>query len=166
MDKVIKLTQNKETIVDEETYEWASKFKWFAIKSQKNKRCYFTAGRQSSKLLGKQQHILLHREILNAPTGMMVDHINGNTLDNRKSNLRLCTNAENQRNRKKTIGTISQYKGVSWNKRKKKWQVQICYNRKCKHLGYFLDEKEAALRYNKEAIKLYGEFAKLNEWSK
>jgi hypothetical protein len=108
----------------------------------------------------------LHRAIMNCPKSMVVDHINGNTLDNRKSNLRICSKKENQYNQKKHKGNRhSKFKGVTFRKelKQKPWEAFIYKDYKSKRLGYFATEQEAALAYNKAANKAYGEFAKLNE---
>ena len=104
----------------------------------------------------------LHRLIANAPPGMVVDHINGDTLDNRRENLRVCTNAENVKGQHRARGA-SQYKGVYWNKHSQKWAVQIGGVVLREHLGRYVDEKDAARAYNEAALRIYGEFAVLNE---
>ena len=99
---------------------------------------------------------------------MHVDHINGNPLDNRKSNLRICTNAENQRNKGVYKNNKSGYKGVHWFKRDKKWQAQIKHNNKSIHIGLYEDKEEAARAYDKKAKELHGNFKNLNfpdEWA-
>lgn len=102
---------------------------------------------------------LLHRLILCAPIGLYVDHINGDKLDNRKCNLRLCTATENARNRPGISGT-SKYKGVRWNH--KSWHAQIYIGKRNITIGRFNCEIEAALAYNKRAKAEFGEFAWLN----
>lgn len=104
----------------------------------------------------------LHRLIVSVPFNAQVDHINGNTLDNRKSNLRLCTCAENNRNRKSRGGG---FKGVTRNAKSKKnpFIAQIVVNKKHLYLGSFKSEVAAARAYNEAAKKYFGEFAKLNE---
>lgn len=87
-----------------------------------------------------------------------VDHIDGNTLNDDPSNLRLCTHKQNSANKKVSGKGTSQYKGVSWHKPTQKWQVRVAG--RC--VGYFSNEVEAALVYNKEATKVFGEFARLN----
>lgn len=93
---------------------------------------------------------------------MVVDHINGNSLDNRKQNLRLCSRQENNRNSAPRKNSTSKYKGVSWSTCKSKWTVKIRVNGKSKHIGYFSDEKLAAEAYNKAAKQYYGDFAWIN----
>ena len=104
----------------------------------------------------------LHRELLNAPDGMEVDHINGNPSDNRRSNIRLCTPAENKRNRRKPrTARNSKYKGVKH--RAGRYESSIGRGKSYRYLGTFDSEIEAAIAYNNKATELYGEFANLNE---
>lgn len=92
-----------------------------------------------------------------------VDHINGNSLDCRENNLRKCTQQQNTYNKRVPSNNTSGYKGVSWDKNRKKWKCGIRFNNKQIHLGRFTDKIKAALAYNKKAIELFGEFACLNE---
>ena len=108
--------------------------------------------------------IYMHRQLTGAVKGQEVDHINGDKLDNRLCNLRLCTSQQNKYNRKSSWGS-SKFKGVTFNKRAKKWAANIKDN-KYMFLGYFEKEEEAALAYNREAARLHGEFALLNEVGK
>ena len=96
---------------------------------------------------------------------MSVDHINHDTLDNRKVNLRLCTIQENQRNQKIRVGTSSKFKGVSWDRRLGRWQVSLRSSGKSVYLGVYINEVEAALAYNKAAQQYFGAFACLNSVS-
>jgi hypothetical protein len=115
----------------------------------------------------KGKHSRLHRLIMKPKEHESIDHINGNGLDNRKSNLRICTNAENSRNKKKRDGKFtSKYKGVCHhtNSRSlKKWYCQIAKDGKKIFIGRYSTEEEAALAYNKKATELFGEFASINE---
>ena len=107
------------------------------------------------------RQLFAHRVILDAPLGSMVDHINGDGLDNRRSNLRIATPGENKRNsRKRTIGT-SGFKGVY--RHRTRWQARGHLECKVVYLGSFSTERDAALAYNEFAKKNYGEFALLNE---
>jgi hypothetical protein len=92
-----------------------------------------------------------------------IDHINGDKLDNRIENLREATKAQNNRN-VGSKGGSSKYCGVAWCKSKNKWEAYITFNRKKKHLGRYSEEIDAAMAYNKAAIEMFGEFAKLNEF--
>lgn len=105
----------------------------------------------------------LHRLIVNAAKGENVDHVNHDVADNRKGNLRICTQAENTRNSKLRTTNTSGYKGVTWNKDAHKWQAQIKVDYKHIYLGVFEDKVQAAKTYNTAALKYHGEFAKLNE---
>ena len=104
--------------------------------------------------------IYLHRYITGAPDGMFVDHINGNKLDNRSCNLRVCTMAQNNMN---TGPKTGKYKGVHWSKTQKKWVSQITKDGKTQTLGSFGTEEAAAIAYNKAATELYGEYAYINK---
>jgi hypothetical protein len=107
---------------------------------------------------------LMHRIITDAQEGQYVDHINHDTCDNRRENLRICTNAENLHNTNKRKNTISKYKGVYCYKRgKKRYNAYIKHDGRNRSLGYYETEEEAALAYNKAATELFGEFAKLND---
>jgi hypothetical protein len=92
-----------------------------------------------------------------------IDHKFGDTLDNRKQSLRLCTNDENRKNSKLNKNNTSGYKGVIWYKPYKKWRAEITIFYISKHLGYFKNKICAACAYNNAASKYFGEFARLNE---
>lgn len=159
MSREIKLTQGKATLVDDDDFEWLSQWKWYANK-QGNK---YYAMRNVSIGNGRHRVIRIHREIIQTPEGMYTDHIDGDGLNNQKSNLRICTNQQNQFNRGGSNGTSSKYKGVHWYKQTKRWHARIKINGGLNHIGYFNNEEEAAIAYNEAAVKYYGEFAKLNE---
>lgn len=153
--KELSLTKGFTTVVDDDDYEELSHFKWYVVGHP---------GKEyAARYGGKHQHIRLHRELLHAPANMEVDHINGNRLDNRSANLRLATRAENGRNRAKfNCSTLSEYKGVTWHSRDKRWQSTIVVDGRHIHLGYFMTEREAALAYNKAAVQHFGIYANLN----
>lgn len=151
--KKIALSQGKESIVDDDWYEVLSQVGWFAAGYQSEYAARNVAG-------GRE---FMHRVIMDAPKDMCVDHINGNPLDNRRENLRLCTHANNMRNNKGwSKNTTSMYKGVSWDKKRKKWQAKISKNGKTIALGRYSSEQKAALAYNEAAKKHHGEFARQN----
>jgi hypothetical protein len=155
MSRLIPLTRGYFAIVDDQDYEELSKHKWHAnIKS--NNRVYPI--RYDAKL----KRVAMHKDVLNHFDGSDVDHINGNTLDNRLCNLRICTRSQNTQNANKKSNNTSGYKGVSWHSHTKKWQVQLCANGKYISVGYFDDKIEAAKAYDNAAIKYHGEFSRLN----
>ena len=164
------LTQGKEALVDDDDYEMFMEHKWCADKCWNNKDKFYVRRNSPRDSNGKQKTIKMHRVIMNAPKGKQVDHINGNPLDNRKDNLRVCTHQQNQMNRGRTNNNKSGYKGVHYkkrtksmiNERSKPWVAQIYLNDKKIHLGTYKTKEEAALVYNKKAIELYGEFVYLN----
>ncbi len=106
-------------------------------------------------------HAYLHRLVLGAKQGECVDHINGNKLDNRRANLRLCNNRENGRNRSGPAkSNLSGYRGVSWNRG---WFARINVEDKTIHLGRFKTKEQAAKAYDRAALQYFGAFAgKLN----
>lgn len=99
---------------------------------------------------------------MNVPKDMNTDHINGNGLDNRRKNIRICTQSQNCQNRRIIYGTASKYKGVSWFRPTGKWRATIKNKRKSISLGYFEKEINAALMYDRKAKELFGEFANVN----
>lgn len=108
--------------------------------------------------------MMMHRQIMETPEGLETDHINGNRLDNRRSNLRICTRMQNGANRRKQTSALSSpYKGVYWCNRSKGWMAQIMVGKRNKYIGRFDNIFDAALAYNEKAMALFGEFARLND---
>lgn len=138
-------------IVDNADFEWVNSYRW----------SYHAQGYATGRV--KKEHILMHRFIVKTPTNLETDHINGNKLDNRRSNLRTATHAENNMYKKKQKNNTSGYKGVSWHKTLKYWTGYIRHNQKRILLGYFKTKEDAARSYNKAAKELFGKFALLNE---
>ena len=142
--KLIPLSQNKVAIVDAEDYERLSKYKW-SLSCQES-TCY---GQRTES--HTRRSIMMHREIACAPPHLVVDHINHNGLDNRKRNLRLCTQEENIYNSLPRRNCSSKYKGVYLHKRSKRYHAMIGYKGKRYYLGTFKDEVDAAKAYDKKA---------------
>jgi hypothetical protein len=153
--KEISLSKGKFALVDDEDFERVSQFKWtYTAPGYAYRQTYHK---------GIRERFYLHRFIMEAnESANVVDHINGNKLDNRKANLRLCTHKENIQNSKLPSDNTSGYKGVSLDKSRNKWLSYISINRKFKYLGRFKCKHAAGEAYNKAAIQLYGAFAKLN----
>ena len=131
---------------------------WYIWSTPRHLPCLYVLG----YIEGKQ--VRLHRLITNAKKGEVVDHINGNPLDNRRENLRITTQEFNTKNATKKNSATSKYKGVFRHKRKGyiRWKAQIQVNKHKRGLGYFLDEEAAAKAYDIAAKELFGQFAKLN----
>jgi len=156
----IPLTQGKYTIVDPEDYERLAMYKWHAVRAAntfyatRSKRC-----KNSKKIITIQ----MHRVIISAPAGLLVDHTSRNGLDNRKANLRPATYAQNRQNsRNNTDKSTSRYRGVSFNKTRVQYRAAICANGRKMHLGNFSNEIAAAKAYDIAAKKYHGAFAALN----
>ena len=158
--KEIQLTQGKVALVDDDMYEYLNQWKWFA-----NNQCgKFYARTNIPNKNGKRGSMLMHRLILNILNSkLQIDHLNHITLDNRKCNLRVCTQSENLQNCNIYNNNTSGFKGVTYNKTNKKWQASIGVNKAKLYIGSFTDLKEAARAYNNAAQKYHGEFANLNK---
>lgn len=145
------LTRGLFALVDEQDFEGVAAASWAPSKT----KCT-TYARNS-----KKQY--LHRLIMNAPAGMEVDHRNGDGLDCRRSNLRVCTAGQNRCNmRKTTIPKTSRFKGVCWDRTRNKWRATIKLHRQWTYLGRFDNEIDAAKAFDMAARELFGEFALLN----
>ena len=129
----------------------------------KNNNWYIHKAGMVMSRISSDKHVKLHRYIMDFPTGKDIDHINHDKLDNRKSNLRICSHKQNARNTKKMIKeTSSIYKGVSFRSNYNNWRSFIKTNEKQIHLGIFENEIDAAIAYNNKALELFGEYANLN----
>jgi hypothetical protein len=131
--KFIKLTKDQYALVDEADFDWLNQWKWM---------CTTTgyAYRWGPRNFYKRKHILMHRLISGDPQGMEIDHIDGDKLNNRRSNLRPCSRIENARNQRRTHLNKSGYKGVFWHSKAKKWCVQISMKNKGKHVGLCINQ--------------------------
>lgn len=146
------------TLVDDEDFEYLNQFNWNA---KKDCNTFYAVRSQS-----KNQQIRMHRVLLGVTDkSIVVDHIDGNGLNNQKSNLRKATNSQNIRNRRPKRNSSSKYLGVCWRKHLGKWDAQIEIGGVSKYLGSFTNENDAAIAYNKAALAAWGEFASLNKIS-
>ena len=155
--KKIYLVNGGVCLVDNRDFYLVSCFNWHARKRGNN----FYAERYSNGRI-----VYMHRFILGCETGTIVDHKNGNGLDNRRTNIRLCSRTENNRNKRIQHNNKSGFKGVVHvdnPKSHKKWKAIIKVDGRSKSLGYFYNKIDAALCYNLNAQKYFGKFACLNE---
>ncbi|MCR5369982.1 MAG: HNH endonuclease [Clostridium sp.] len=153
----IELSRGTTALVDDEDFERISLHSW-ALNPQGN-----YAVRKGNRRRGEPRTVQMHREVLNPASGVQVDHINGNTLDNRKENLRLVDTQKNAFNRAKpNVPCTSVYKGVFRRKNKPNWQARIKYNDKHIELGTYVKESYAAAVYNFAAAIFFGEYRREN----
>jgi hypothetical protein len=151
MVKIIKLTKGLEAIIDDDDYEYISRFKWSS-----------DSDGYAVRTFQRHKKISMHRVINCTPVGMETDHINRNKLDNRKCNLRTCTNLENQLNKPIQKNNKSGYKGVCFCKRYGLWQAYMSINHSIKWLGYFDNPIKAAKEFDKNMREVYGNLVYLN----
>lgn len=153
--KHIPLTQGKFAIVDDADYEELSKYYWCACK---HKRAHVWYAVRSGHV--KMHHQVLGRKI---ESNDEVDHLNGNGLDNRKVNLRICSHSVNMQNRHVLKKNKScKYQGVCWDKNRKSWVASICKDQKQMTIGRYKSQDVAAKAYDVKALELYGVHAKVN----
>lgn len=150
--KEISLTKDLVAFVDDEDFEALSRFKWYEDNGYAVRKPPMENGIRGCNLR-------MHCEILGR---FLVDHIDGNGLNNQRHNLRPATVSQNGANRRKHRFGLSQFKGVCWHKRDKKWLAYIQVARKRMHIGSFDSELDAAKAYNFAATAAFGEFACLN----
>ncbi len=150
----LKITGGHVVLIDEEDLGLINSYnKW-----KLSKRGY----PQSRKMINyKTKYTYMHRLIMNCPEGSQVDHINGNKLDNRKCNLRICAHKDNCKNRPKPINNTSGHKGVSFSKCRNKWIAVIVSNKKRYYLGSFVNKEDAILAYRSACLEMHGEYANL-----
>lgn len=150
----IPLTKGVFALVDEEDFGKVSQYNWTALKSPRTHYAYFRRARAV---------VYLHRFIMDAPNGTQVDHQDGNGLNCRRNNMRVCSCRNNHQNIRKTGKlTSSQFKGVVWDKSRAKWAARVKTGGVTYFLGRFDSEEDAAHAYDTSAIRMFGEFARLN----
>jgi hypothetical protein len=157
----IELTRGQKALVDDADYKELNKYKWYA--AWRPRQRLFYACRHDEN--GRQRRcIYMHRQIMKARPGQRVDHVHSSdTLNNRRENLRFCTQSQNMYNtRKLSISATSRYKGVYWHHGCRKWCAQITIEHKRHHLGLFLVEEDAARAYDVAAQRVATRFALTN----
>ena len=149
------LANGKEVLVDDADLALLSQYKW-----------HMTANGYATRNISHRNPDTLptymHRLLLNPPTGMDCDHINGNRLDNRRSNLRIVTRQENLWNSRRNRDNSSQYKGVHYSKAAGRWVARFVISGKENYIGLFNTPEDAARAYDAEIVKHRGIYAKLN----
>jgi len=152
--KKIRIIDHAETLVSDEDLDRLSRYKWHLAHG------YVVRG---VRIAGKgTRSRAMHHEVLPQKPGFVTDHIDRDTLNNQRENLRYATHCQNSRNAFKSKSNTSGYKGVSWLDRDKRWTVWIHIDGQNRYLGSFQDKHEAAYAYNKRAKEAFGEFAWLN----
>ncbi len=146
----VELTKGLHAIVDESEIGWASRYAWQALVIPPGR--VYAVRREVRD--GVPHFIYMHREIFGASGKAIIDHIDQNTLNNCRCNLRSVTKAQNGQNRGKQKNNKSGYKGVSWNRQKKRWSATIVFKQKQIRLGFFENPKDAARAYNAKAREL------------
>lgn len=153
--KAIPLTQGEVALVDDKDYELLNQWKWTLRRCGRTKYAY-----RMDYTGGQRKYTAMHRVIMNPPAGMVIDHIDGNGLDNRRANLRICTHNQNLWNRHSKKPTLSKYWGVVFVKGR--WRASICVDGKRKYLGWFDCEEDAAIAYNQAVQKYRDQYASRN----
>jgi len=153
MAKALRLHKGASTTLDDADYDRAKAFHWHKT----------TNGYVAGYVVEQGgRRVYLHRWLLDAQPGQFVDHIDGNKLNNRRSNLRLVTRSQNQANRRHNRTSRSRYKGVTWHKRRKRWMARIQVRGRRITIGYFNDPLQAAYEYDAFARNYFGEYARIN----
>jgi hypothetical protein len=155
--KEILLTRGKVALVDDDDYPFVAQHKWHAVTDGTN----WYANHRIKGV--KEGHERMHNFLAKPPPGVMIDHWDGNSLNNCRRNLRISTCPQNQMNRRKRTVLTSRFKGVSWKKKNKNWVAQIRADNKVIHLGSFKLEEDAARMYDVAAEKMFGVFAATNK---
>lgn len=152
----IKLTQGQVALVDDEDYDYLMQWKWYAKLDKSSNRYYVRRNGRKSDGLNKDKTISMQNQLLNTPVGMVVDHLNRDPTHNYRSNLRLCTPAQNSLNHRVNINAYSKFKGVS--KNGMRWRARICFQNKRMYLGTFDTEEQAYKAYCIASKKYHGEY--------
>jgi len=149
--KIIYTKKNEEIFVDDDDYEWLNQYTWHIGKGYAARARWLSDGDGGKR-------IMMHRQIMSAQKGEIIDHIDRNRKNNQRSNLRICSYAENARNHKVLKCNKSGVTGVTWNKQNQKWIVIITINKERLYLGLYSSFEEAVNVRKKAEIEYFGEF--------
>lgn len=155
MTKEIQLANGKVCLVDDGDYKMLSMYGWYAKENSNTTYVYTQLHKNKTR-----RTVHIHQMLLLPPDGYVVDHINGNGLDNRRSNLRLCTQSQNRMNSKKSNRNNAGIKGVGWSKDNNKWYAYITFEKVMRNLGHYINKDEAINARKQAEEKYYKEYAK------
>lgn len=159
MSKLIPVHGGYFAEIDDDDFGIVSPFKWHAMKGRNTVYAATNVRREG----GGYSTVAMHRMINETPKGLHTDHIDGNGLNNQRANLRTATRTQNAHNRAPNKGSVSAFKGVHWNKRKRRWIASIRVKKKSIFLGQHKDEASAAAAYDRAATQYFGEFARTSK---
>lgn len=156
--KIFPLNKGRFCLVNKGDFDWLNQWDWYV------NTCGYAVRNVIEIIDGvkKSNQQFMHRQIMNNPLGLVVDHIDGMRLNNCRSNLRSATISENARNRGHHRWGTSDFKGVHWHKKQQKWVAAITYDGRQRNIGAFAREEDAATAYNIMAEMHHGEFARMN----
>lgn len=159
--KKIKLSTGHYTLVDDVDFERLSQYRWQLHSGGYAFRAAYIPASKSITGKKRRKTVYMHRLIMDNPENKMIDHINKDKLDNRRTNLRVVTASQNQMNSRRR--QASGFKGVYYVKERNIYRVILGFKHKAKTVGWFKNKIEAAKAYNSAALELYGEYAELND---
>lgn len=151
----IPLTQGYEAVIDASDAPLVAGINWCALVDKRNVYAVYKQGPA-----GGQRTVRMHRLLMGEPEGLEVDHRDGNGLNNRRDNLRAATKSQNQQNSRLSSQNTSGFKGVSWNKARRKWESNIVLNQVKTCLGRFATAEEASAAYIEASARLHGEYGR------
>lgn len=142
-------------MVDDKNFRELDQYQWYALV---HKNTIYAHRMEKTT----RKFILMHRQIMKAPDNIDIDHKDNNGLNNLEENLRFCTVSQNMANSRLNTNGTSMYRGVLWNRNRNNWLARIKTNGKAHYIGSFYSEIEAAKAYDRAAMRIFGEFARVN----